>query len=437
MRADLDADLPRGFAAYLNAKRTELLARLGEPPARDRRPSEDESVDPRALLALARAHRFGGHVNVVQELLERARGLAVSLRMSSLVGEIDLELSPDGELEPETLAALAPLAREDYRVGRLLEDRGAFDAQAAQSLAESLERRGRDDRAARLWLALASRAPETVPDAFERAEAALSRVTAGFSEERAVALRATLLGRPDPEPTDLRPRPRTEGDDPLDTMAIQELQRINSLLLESGDLHTLFQSVVEGAVDLTGAERGFLVLEEDGELHFDLALDSARGGIARPELETSRTLVQRALDEGRPLRLSNAADDPASADKASVVSLELRSILCVRRVGDDDVLLPYSSVCHRQETAIDDDEGFVVARFQRGQHVVPNAAVDDHVVEDDLPLAQVPAAHRQALERHDGVAVPVPRVPCIAGESRRKRPLFVAPVELPQACNHE
>ncbi|MEX1025907.1 MAG: sigma-54-dependent Fis family transcriptional regulator, partial [Planctomycetota bacterium] len=169
-----------------------------------------------------------------------------------------------------------------------------------------------------------------------RAERLFEVVAAGLGDERRAALRLTLLGRPDPHPTDLQPRPAL-GDDSLDDMAIRTLHNLHERLLTEDDLSALLQSIVEAAIELTGAERGFLVLEEDGELHFDLALDSARGGIARPELETSRTIVTDALTRGRPLRLSNAADDPSTADHASVMSLELRSILCVPFDATPDV----------------------------------------------------------------------------------------------------
>ena len=46
---------------------------------------------------------------------------------------------------------------------------------------------------------------------------------------------------------------------------------------------------------VTGAERGFLVLEEHGELRFDTALDSCRGDIAQPEFEISGSVVRDAL----------------------------------------------------------------------------------------------------------------------------------------------
>src|SRR5262249_58127639 len=95
------------------------------------------------------------------------------------------------------------------------------------------------------------------------------------------------------------------------------------------DLDALLGLTVEHALGVTGAERGFLVLEEHGELRFDTALDSCRGDIAQPEFEISGSVVRDALAKMKPVRVSNAVDDPQLGHQTSVVSLELRSILCV------------------------------------------------------------------------------------------------------------
>ena len=329
--------LPRGFRALLGVRALELRARLGEAPPARREPSEDESTDPRTLLSLAKCERLAERTNACRALAGRARDLARSLHLSSIEHDARWLLSELDGKEASNVEACGPLVRADQRIARVLADGAALDVEAANALAEELEGQGRDDRAARLWLAVASRAePSAAALAAKRADRALRRVLAGLDDARASSLRRTLLGKPDPHPSDLRPRP-SAADDTLDLMAIATLRRIHECLAAENNLGSLFRGIVEGAIELTQAERGFLVLEENGELHFDLALDSARGGIARPELETSRSIVLDALERGEPLRLSNAADDPTTADRASVVSLELRSILAVPFTAPPDV----------------------------------------------------------------------------------------------------
>jgi hypothetical protein len=112
-------------------------------------------------------------------------------------------------------------------------------------------------------------------------------------------------------------------------MDIVSLLDINRQLVLQQDLDALLGLIVEHALGVAGAERGFLVLEEHGELRFDRALDSARGDIAHPEFEISGSVVREALQKMQPVRVSNAVEDPLLGHRTSVVSLELRSILCV------------------------------------------------------------------------------------------------------------
>ena len=112
-------------------------------------------------------------------------------------------------------------------------------------------------------------------------------------------------------------------------MDMLKILEINHRLVLQEELSGLLGVIVESALSVTGGERGFLVLAENGELRIDTALDSRRGGMDEPELELSRSIVRRALDLQKPLRFSNAADDPDLAAAASVTALELRSILCV------------------------------------------------------------------------------------------------------------
>jgi transcriptional regulator with GAF, ATPase, and Fis domain len=138
-------------------------------------------------------------------------------------------------------------------------------------------------------------------------------------------------------------------------MEIVSLLEINRRLVEQGDLPSLLGEIVDAALKVTGAERGFLVLEEKGELRFDTAHDSRRGDIAQPDFEVSSSILNEALERMEPLRLSNAVDDPLLGHTPSVVSLELRSILCVPfRV--DAGLAGAIYVDHRLRTGAFDDK---------------------------------------------------------------------------------
>jgi transcriptional regulator with GAF, ATPase, and Fis domain/tetratricopeptide (TPR) repeat protein len=319
------------YAPLLFAKAAEMRARIGDFAQADGVGVDSEGVDPRALLARARIEWLRGDRSKAQELAGRAGALAQTLKLARLAREalalatrIDggpgLSPDPDGA----TLSAL------DEEIFDKLQPEH-WDEERVRELAEELTRRGRDDRAARLWLVLSARveSPERSREYFQSHGQALELCAAGLSEAETDTYRRALLGEPDPWPGDFTPRSDTLESDEDFEMEIVSLLEINRQLVQQTDLHSLLGLIVEHALTVTGAERGFLVLEEHGELRFDTALDSCRGDIAQPEFEISGSVVREALQKKQSVRVSNAVDDPLLGHQTSVVSLELRSILCV------------------------------------------------------------------------------------------------------------
>jgi len=324
----------RRHAPVLVAKALEMRVRIGDRSKNGHAPTEAEEADPRILLARARASWMSGDAETASVLARRAAGLAASLKLARLAREAEiLEARLAGTplpLPPRDGGGVATLADLDERIFDRLRADG-FDPKRVERLALELEQRGRDDRAARLWFALSARSvePEPAQAARERAESLLAQLAAGLSAAEAAAFRMHLLGEPDPWPGDFTRRSdpaQTEGELEMEIVALLD---INRQLVRQKDLESLLGVIVEKALEVTGAERGFLVLEEHGELRFDTALDSLRGDIAQPELEISGGVVREALEKMKLLRVSNAVDDPLLGQRTSVVSLELRSILCV------------------------------------------------------------------------------------------------------------
>jgi len=106
------------------------------------------------------------------------------------------------------------------------------------------------------------------------------------------------------------------------------LYRISQSFNSTLDLDEVLANVMDAVIEITGAERGFLMLKDPaGELVFRVARGMDHETIEEPEFQVSRTIVQQVAESGQPLLTSNAQDDFAS--RASVINLKLRSILCV------------------------------------------------------------------------------------------------------------
>jgi signal transduction histidine kinase len=104
-------------------------------------------------------------------------------------------------------------------------------------------------------------------------------------------------------------------------------QLINSTL-QLGDL---LEIVMDRAITVTGAERGFLMLRDEasGQLHFAVARNMRRQDLEEESFQVSWSVVNRVSETAEPVLTDNASEDPRFADSVSIATYVLRSILCV------------------------------------------------------------------------------------------------------------
>ncbi len=408
----------RRYAPLLFAKAAEMRARLGDFSRVEAVTVDQDGIDPRILLARARIEWLRGERGPAEALAGRAGALAQSLKQPRLAREaLTLATRIDGGSTPRVEHGDTLNAQDEELFDNLRSER--FDEGDIERLASELGRRGRDDRAARLHLALAARCESVERSRLHtaRAEAAFELCATGLSASEQAALRRTLLGEPDPWPGDFTPRSDTQVRQEDFEMEIVSLLDINRQLVQQQDLDTLLGLIVEHALGVTGAERGFLVLEEHGELRFDTALDSCRGDIARPEFEISGSVVRDALSKMAPVRVSNAVDDPLLGHQTSVVSLELRSILCVPFEITRD-LRGAIYVDHRLRKGAFDDRAERLCRLLADQAALAilqvkrleeiralNRELERRVVEKEVDLQNARRALREAGTPEPGTLV--------------------------------
>lgn len=87
--------------------------------------------------------------------------------------------------------------------------------------------------------------------------------------------------------------------------------------------------LIDAAVSLTTAERGFVFLVEQGEITLAIGRNFAHESVPAPENKLSATLLEKALKSDRPLILRDAASDGEFAGVASISDLGLRSLLAL------------------------------------------------------------------------------------------------------------
>ena len=90
-------------------------------------------------------------------------------------------------------------------------------------------------------------------------------------------------------------------------------------------------SVVNAALAVTGAERGFLLLRKNGELEISVARNRSGQALAESDLRVPRHVIRRALEQRREL-LSMNFDPQGTGEfrpERSIADLELRSVISV------------------------------------------------------------------------------------------------------------
>ncbi|MEW6745117.1 MAG: sigma 54-interacting transcriptional regulator [Planctomycetota bacterium] len=107
------------------------------------------------------------------------------------------------------------------------------------------------------------------------------------------------------------------------------LQRINRAISLERDLDKLLGLIIDAAIELTGAERGFLIHYRQGEPVLEVARNFEGDEVDQPELAISRSITDKVRQTGEPLMAVNARDDDRFREIASISNLGLRSVLAV------------------------------------------------------------------------------------------------------------
>ena len=116
-----------------------------------------------------------------------------------------------------------------------------------------------------------------------------------------------------------------------------ELYRISKILLsEEDDRHTA-ERLLRRVVEQTGAERGFIVVREEGSYQQKFEIRYDRASVSRAERRFSRTLVREAIATGEPIYIPDLLDDERFADAESALAIGRSSALAAPLTGAGEV----------------------------------------------------------------------------------------------------
>jgi GAF domain-containing protein len=151
--------------------------------------------------------------------------------------------------------------------------------------------------------------------------------------------------------------------DPVTSERFQALYESAQLIHSSLQLDAALDRIMDSLIQITQAERGFIMLLEGGELKVKVARNIARETIEAPRFQVSLNLVRRVMQAGAPLLINDALNDPSLANAVSVASLRLRSIFAVPLLVHGDAEGEFRSLF--EDSYARRDPAFGNARFVR------------------------------------------------------------------------
>jgi GAF domain-containing protein len=109
---------------------------------------------------------------------------------------------------------------------------------------------------------------------------------------------------------------------------------------KTSDFNTTLTTIIDVAIQMTNAERGFLVLlDEGGRRQFRVARTSDKRNLTQDEFKLSTTIVESVIRNGKPLFVPNVYEDEVLSKVSSVRDLRILSAMCapikMRTPGSD------------------------------------------------------------------------------------------------------
>jgi transcriptional regulator with GAF, ATPase, and Fis domain len=292
--------------------------------------------------------------------LAQARAAVAAVEADDVAARLDVVEARSALQRGERARALE-CARRATRCGQAL-----VVADAEQALAEVLQGDEAEQARARArasWEQVAARLPPATRDAFWRHPRRRALAPAAAEAEVASARW-------------------------VDAARLRRMIELSTRVSSSLALDDVLESAMDAAIELTGAERGFLLLRDDDAMRVAIARNLDRQRLQGGELSFSTSIAERVVRMERPLTTLDAQLDSRFSDNRSVHAMGLKSVACVP-VSARGVVLGALYLDNRFEKGrfADDDLGVVVALASHIAMALSNARLHRELEEHNKRLA--------------------------------------------------
>jgi transcriptional regulator with GAF, ATPase, and Fis domain len=128
---------------------------------------------------------------------------------------------------------------------------------------------------------------------------------------------------------DLAPSEDEAASTVADLDAFEKLNDFSARLMQKHDLGELLDELMDSVIEITNADKGFLILCEGEILDIKVARNLKQENIADAVTQLSDSIIAKVVKELRPLIISDAMNDEEFSGSKSVMKLKLSSVICV------------------------------------------------------------------------------------------------------------
>ena len=111
--------------------------------------------------------------------------------------------------------------------------------------------------------------------------------------------------------------------------AYERLMAFSARLADAEDIDTLLNTLMDEVIVLTGASKGFLLLQDDDAFRIKSARNVNNETIPDGANAVSDSIVAKVIESGEPIIVSDALNDTIFSSSRSVIQLRLCSVMCV------------------------------------------------------------------------------------------------------------
>lgn len=125
---------------------------------------------------------------------------------------------------------------------------------------------------------------------------------------------------------DEAPQKQAEGSSELG--GLRKLYDFSQHLMELEDVDALLNALLDTVIEITSADKGYLVLVEPEGPRVAVARSVGQEALVDDSPHLSDSILQRVMEHRRPLIVSDALNDAQFSDSHSVMSMKLCSVMC-------------------------------------------------------------------------------------------------------------